>query len=71
MPELPARVDGMHIIEHGQEVELSVKTERIHFFTVDDGQLVQKLLIIRLAQTQHDDLFCPTEVIDLDVVCQE
>lgn len=35
--ELTARVDGMHIIEPGQIVELSVKTERIHFFTTDDG----------------------------------
>ena len=35
--EVIARVDGMHVIEPGQSVELSVKTERIHFFTTDDG----------------------------------
>jgi hypothetical protein len=33
-----------------------------HFFTHDDGQPQQKLLVVRLAQTQHDDLFAPSEV---------
>jgi hypothetical protein len=28
-----------------------------HFFTENDGRLEQKLLIVRLAQTQHDGLF--------------
>jgi len=32
------------------------------FFTEQDGRLEQKLLLIRLAQTQHDDLFAPTDV---------
>ncbi|MGB3735401.1 MAG: sn-glycerol-3-phosphate ABC transporter ATP-binding protein UgpC [Ilumatobacter sp.] len=35
--EVVARVDGMHVIEPGQRVELSVKTDRIHFFACDDG----------------------------------
>ncbi len=30
-----------------------------HFFTEDDGQLEQKLLVVRLSQTQHDELFTP------------
>ncbi len=37
-----------------------------HFFTEDQGQLEQKLLVIRLAQTQHDELFSPPEVLPLD-----
>ncbi|MEN6557107.1 MAG: hypothetical protein ABFC54_02890 [Thermoguttaceae bacterium] len=32
-----------------------------HFFTEKDGRLEQKLLLIRLAQTQHDGLFNPPE----------
>jgi hypothetical protein len=31
-----------------------------YFFTEKDGRLEQKLLIIRLTQTQHDDLFSPS-----------
>ncbi len=30
-----------------------------HFLTEDDGQAEQKLLLVRLAQTQHDGLFGP------------
>lgn len=30
-----------------------------HFLTEEDGQLEQKLLVLRLSQTQHDDLFSP------------
>ena len=37
-----------------------------HFFTEDQGQLEQKLLVIRLAQTQHDELFSAPEVLALD-----
>jgi hypothetical protein len=36
-----------------------------HFFTESDGQLRQKLLILRLAQTQQDDLFRPPDVLPL------
>jgi len=32
-----------------------------HFFTENDGRLEQKLLVIRLSQTQHDGLFNPSE----------
>ena len=32
-----------------------------HFFTENDGRLEQKLLIVRLTQTQHDGLFDPPE----------
>jgi hypothetical protein len=37
-----------------------------HFFTEKNDQLEQKLLVIRLAQTQHDDLFSPSTPLDLD-----
>ena len=38
-----------------------------HFLTqVDSGRKEQKLLVIRLSQTQHDGLFVPTKVIALD-----
>jgi len=37
-----------------------------HFFTDDTGHLEQKLLLVRLAQTQHDGLFTPPEVLDLE-----
>jgi hypothetical protein len=39
-----------------------------HFFTEkqDEGRLEQKLLLIRLAQTQHDGLFSPPEPLKLD-----
>jgi hypothetical protein len=38
-----------------------------YFFTRNDsGELQQRLLVIRLAQTQHDDLFDPTDVLPLD-----
>ena len=34
-----------------------------HFFTHDTaGQLQQKLLVIRLSQTQHDDMFAPGSI---------
>ena len=40
-----------------------------HFFSHDvSGQQQQKLLVIRLSQTQHDDLFAPHEVLPLDDV---
>jgi len=32
-----------------------------HLFTENNGRLEQKLLVLRLAQTQHDDLFLPSE----------
>ncbi len=38
-----------------------------HFFTEDDGRLEQKLLIVRLSQTQQDGLFNPPEPLELDV----
>ena len=39
-----------------------------HFFTEkeNEGRLEQKLLIIRLAQTQHDGLFSPPEPLKLE-----
>jgi hypothetical protein len=37
-----------------------------HFFTQSDGRLEQKLLVIRLAQTQHDGLFAPPEPLKLE-----
>jgi len=38
------------------------------FFTQNvDGQVQQKLLVIRLAQTQHDDLFDSGDVLPLDL----
>ena len=37
-----------------------------HFFTENDGRLEQKLLVVRLAQTQHDDLFDPAEPLKLE-----
>ncbi|MBN2476666.1 MAG: hypothetical protein JXB62_18795 [Pirellulales bacterium] len=37
-----------------------------HFFTEDNGRLEQKLLLIRLAQTQQDGLFSPPEVLQLE-----
>ena len=37
-----------------------------HFFTEQGGHLEQKLLLIRLAQTQHDDVFAPPEVLQLE-----
>ena len=37
-----------------------------HFFTENEGHLEQKLLIIRLSQTQHDGLFVPPEPLRLD-----
>ena len=42
-----------------------------HFFTEDTGQLEQKLLVVRLSQTQHDELFCPSRELDLDVRLQD
>jgi len=39
------------------------------FFTATSaGQLEQKLLVIRVAQTQHDDLFAPGEPLPLDAI---
>ena len=37
-----------------------------HFFTEADGRLQQKLLVVRLSQTQHDDLFALPEVLPRD-----
>jgi hypothetical protein len=37
-----------------------------HFFTENDGRLEQKILVFRLSQTQHDDLFAPSEVLPPD-----
>jgi hypothetical protein len=34
-----------------------------HFFTEDGGKAEQKLLVVRLAQTQHDGLFSPTRTL--------
>jgi hypothetical protein len=36
-----------------------------YFFSQDRGQAEQKLLVLRLSQTQHDGLFCPPEVLPL------
>lgn len=37
------------------------------FFTENrDGHIEQKLLVLRLAQTQHDELFAPADVLPLD-----
>ena len=39
-----------------------------HYFLTQDssGQLQQRLLVVRLSQTQHDDLFAPAEALPLD-----
>jgi hypothetical protein len=37
-----------------------------NFFTENDGKLEQKLLIVRLSQTQHDGLFNPPEPLKLE-----
>ncbi len=38
-----------------------------HFFTTEDnGHRQQKLLVLRLAQTQHDGLFTPPQVLPLE-----
>ncbi len=37
-----------------------------YFFTETNGSLEQKLLIVRLSQTQHDGLFAPPEPLKLD-----
>ena len=37
-----------------------------YFFTDGDGRLEQKLLIVRLSQTQHDGLFSPPEPLKLE-----
>ncbi|MCE5267856.1 MAG: hypothetical protein LLG00_08215 [Planctomycetaceae bacterium] len=37
-----------------------------HFFTQSEGRLEQKLLLIRLSQTQHDGLFNPPESLKLE-----
>jgi hypothetical protein len=37
-----------------------------HFFTENDGRLEQKLLVVRLAQTQRDELFDPAEPLKLE-----
>jgi hypothetical protein len=39
------------------------------FFTLQrDGKTEQKLLIVRLAQTQHEELFDPDKALPLDVL---
>ena len=41
------------------------------FFTVHrEGKIEQKLLVIRLAQTQHEDLFAPEEPLPLDLLAE-
>jgi hypothetical protein len=43
-----------------------------HFFTQKTGgRLEQKLVVIRLSQTQHDGLFDPPGVPPLEAVTQE
>jgi hypothetical protein len=37
-----------------------------HFFTEGTGHLEQKLLVLRLAQTQHDGLFSPSGILRLE-----
>jgi hypothetical protein len=37
-----------------------------YFFTEDDGRPQQKLLVVRLAQTQHDEMFASPEVLRLE-----
>lgn len=39
-----------------------------HYFLTDEssGNLQQRLLVLRLSQTQHDELFAPAEVLPLD-----
>ena len=37
-----------------------------YFFTQNDARLEQKLLVVRLAQTQHDGLFSPPEPLKLE-----
>jgi len=37
-----------------------------YFLTEDDDQLVQKLILVRLCQTQHDEVCAPGEVLDLE-----
>jgi hypothetical protein len=37
-----------------------------HFFTENENRLEQKLLVIRLSQTQHDGLFTPPEPLKLE-----
>ena len=37
-----------------------------HFFTCNKGQLEQRLLVIRLAQTQHNDLYTPPQELRLE-----
>jgi hypothetical protein len=40
-----------------------------YFFTREaDGKLEQKLMVLRLAQTQHDDLFDPQLPLSLDTL---
>lgn len=42
-----------------------------HFFTCQSsGKLEQKLLVIRLSQTQHDDLFDPQDPVPLDLTAE-
>ena len=44
-----------------------------HYFLTQqsDGALEQRLVVVRLAQTQHDELFVPTEVLPLDAALEE
>jgi len=41
-----------------------------HYFLTRDssGDLEQRILVLRLSQTQHDDLFAPAEVLPLDEI---
>jgi hypothetical protein len=44
-----------------------------HYFLTQkaDGKLQQKLIVIRLSQTQHDGLFDPPEPLPLEVAATE
>ncbi len=37
-----------------------------HFLAEEDGRMEQKLIIFRLSQTQHDDLFGPADILSLE-----
>lgn len=61
----------------GQMLVLSCETSRPgslghRFFSCQkDGKQEQKLLVIRLSQTQHDDLFSPPQLLPLDTLASD
>jgi hypothetical protein len=65
------------VLSPGHMLILSTLPERAgslgyRFFTLNPGgQLEQKLMIVRLAQTQHDPLFDSIPVLDLDFTAHE